>query len=122
MTSSDRRMTMTTKRTSRIRPIAVGSLIAAVVALQACLEGPTPVGPVIGERGAPVSRQVTDEPSFTPFNRAPQLTNREEVGRALETNYPAELREAGIGGRAEIWVRISDLGVVERVVTHQGTG
>jgi protein TonB len=112
---------MTTRNPTRIGTMGALALIAG--SLQACgVESPTLMGPVIGARGAPVSRQITDEPSFTPFNRAPQLTNRDEVGQALEANYPQALRDAGVVGRSEIWIRISDQGVVERVAIHQSAG
>jgi TonB family protein len=118
-------LTMTAMRSRWTRPAGVLlMLVAAAVAIQACgVEAPaTPTAPVIGERGAQLSQIASDEPIFTPFTVAPQLTNRQEVGQALETNYPTSLRDAGVTGRAEIWLRISDQGTVERVAIHKTSG
>lgn len=65
---------------------------------------------------------IGETPSFTPFTVAPQLKNRDEVGRALEREYPPLLRDAGVGGKVEVWVRISDKGQVEDVQIHQSSG
>jgi protein TonB len=65
---------------------------------------------------------IGETPSFTPFTVAPQLKNRDDVGRALEREYPPLLRDAGVGGKVEVWVRISDQGQVEDVQIHQSSG
>jgi protein TonB len=66
--------------------------------------------------------EISESPTFTPFDAAPQLTNRQEVGEALEASYPPALRDAGVSGRAEIWVRIGTDGLVERVAIHRSSG
>ena len=65
---------------------------------------------------------IGETPSFTPFTVAPQLKNRDEVGRALEREYPALLRDAGVGGQVEVWIRISETGQVEAVQINQSSG
>lgn len=65
---------------------------------------------------------IGETPSFTPFTVAPQLRNRAEVGRALEREYPPLLRDAGVGGQVEVWIRISDAGQVEAVQVNQSSG
>jgi protein TonB len=65
---------------------------------------------------------IGETPSFTPFTVAPNLKNRDEVGRALEREYPPLLRDAGVGGKVEVWVRISEQGKVEDVQIHQSSG
>jgi len=72
------------------------------------------------DEGAVVA--IGETPSFTPFTVAPQLKNRDDVGRALEREYPPLLRDAGVGGKVEVWVRISDQGKVEDVQIHQSSG
>jgi protein TonB len=72
------------------------------------------------EEGAVVA--IGETPSFTPFTVAPNLKNRDDVGRALEREYPPLLRDAGVGGKVEVWVRISDKGEVEDVQIHQSSG
>ena len=53
-----------------------------------------------------------DRPAFLPFDKNPVLRNPREVQLALERLYPAELKEAAIGGRTELWVYIDETGVV----------
>ena len=65
---------------------------------------------------------IGDVPSFTPFTIAPVLRNRTEVGRALTREYPKLLRDAGVGGSCEVWIRISPRGDVEDVQVNQSSG
>lgn len=65
---------------------------------------------------------IGDVPSFTPFTVAPILRNRTEVGRALEREYPQLLRDAGVGGQCEVWIRISEGGAVEDVQVNKSSG
>jgi TonB family protein len=47
----------------------------------------------------------------------PEIRNRGEIQRALMTQYPAMLRNAGIGGTVEVWFFISEEGrVLDRKV------
>ena len=65
---------------------------------------------------------IGETPSFTPFTVAPTLRNRDEVGRALEREYPALLRDAGVGGRVDVWVRLDDKGAVQDVQVNASSG
>jgi len=65
---------------------------------------------------------IGDVPSFTPFTVAPILRNRTEVGRALTREYPQLLRDAGVGGSCEVWIRISESGEVRDVQVNQSSG
>ena len=65
---------------------------------------------------------IGDVPSFTPFTIAPVLRNRTEVGRALTREYPQLLRDAGVGGSCEVWIRISEAGAVQDVQVNQSSG
>ncbi len=65
---------------------------------------------------------IGDVPSFTPFTSPPQLTNRDEVGRALEREYPSLLRDAGVGGRVDVWIRISETGKIEKTQVQTSSG
>jgi protein TonB len=65
---------------------------------------------------------IGETPSFTPFTVAPNLRNRDEVGRALEREYPALLRDAGVGGRVLVWIRLDDQGNVELTQVNQSSG
>jgi len=74
------------------------------------------------DEGATAVVAIGETPSFTPFTVAPQLKNRDDVSRALEREYPPLLRDAGVGGKIDVWVRISDKGVVEDVQIHTSSG
>jgi protein TonB len=65
---------------------------------------------------------IGETPSFTPFTVAPVMQNREEVARALEREYPALLRDAGVGGRTIVWVRLDDQGEVQDVQVNTTSG
>ncbi len=49
-------------------------------------------------------------PVFTPMMVRPEVTNRDEVQAALMREYPAALRDSGIGGRAVVWFYVSETG------------
>jgi TonB family protein len=55
-----------------------------------------------------------DDPQFTPYTKAPELTNRDEVMALLVENYPPLLRDAGIGGTTTGWLLIDENGSVIR--------
>jgi TonB family protein len=63
-----------------------------------------------------------DNPSFTPMTVRPQLTNVEEVQRVLMREYPAVLRDAGIGGAPVLWLFIGTNGVVENTRVYESSG
>ena len=65
---------------------------------------------------------IGETPSFTPFTVAPVVQNRDEVARALEREYPALLRDAGVGGRAIVWLRLDEQGLVRDVQINTSSG
>lgn len=84
---------------------------------------PTPATDEDGPPAPPVDRaQLEREPTFTPYTVAPDLVNRSEVGQALEANYPAELRSAGIGGTARVWFLIDETGAVADTRLQESSG
>lgn len=113
---------MTSRRARWARPVgAVLLLAAAALGVQACgLD--SPVAPVGQNRNTPPAQAATDGPYFTPFTIAPQLTNRDEVRAALEREYPRLLRDAGVAGRADVWLRIEPTGDVTDVRVKRTTG
>jgi TonB family protein len=68
------------------------------------------------------SENRPDAMPFTPFTVAPRLLNSPEIERALQRNYPALLRNAGIGGRIVVQLHISEAGEVlqSRVAASSG--
>jgi TonB family protein len=68
------------------------------------------------------ARRLSDGPSFTPFTVAPQVMNRPDVVEALEREYPAILRDAGIGGTALLYFFLNAEGGVQDVRVNQSSG
>ena len=60
-------------------------------------------------------------PRFVPFTVAPTLRNRDEVIRAMERAYPPLLRDAGIGGTVDVFLRIDEEGSVVEARINQGS-
>ena len=63
-----------------------------------------------------------DGPVFTPMTVRPEIRNRREVQAALMREYPAALRDAGIGGTVVVWFFISEEGLVEDTRVSQTSG
>jgi TonB family protein len=61
-------------------------------------------------------------PVFTPFTVRPDITNRDEVARSLNSEYPSILRNAGIGGTAQVWFYIDEDGRVQRTLINETSG
>lgn len=61
-------------------------------------------------------------PTFTPYTVSPDITNRTQVVRALEREYPPLLRDAGIGGTANVWFFIDENGRVQDTRIQQSSG
>jgi periplasmic protein TonB len=61
-------------------------------------------------------------PMFVRRTVEPQLKNQREIERVLERNYPAMLRDAGVGGTPVLWFLIDETGQVlqTRVRTSSG--
>jgi protein TonB len=81
---------------------------------------------VIGRRMRAVetavnARQVP-EPEFTPMTVRPTLTNADEVSSALMREYPAVLRDAGIGGAPVLWIHIPTSGEVDDARVYESSG
>ena len=102
--------------------VALGVLVAA----QACgVDGP--FGPEAEPEPelAAVPNAATDisaEPTFTPYTVAPDILNRAEVVQAMTREYPALLRNAGIGGTVTVYFFIDEDGVVEQFQIQESSG
>lgn len=55
---------------------------------------------------------ISDRPTFTPTEVRPEYRNRAEIRRALQREYPATLRDAGIDGRVVMYFLIDEEGMV----------
>ncbi len=63
-----------------------------------------------------------DRLSFIPYDRPPVLQNAQAVMGALEAAYPEDLKEAGIGGRVEVWLYIDESGAVRNQELKTSSG
>lgn len=75
--------------------------------------------------GAPPGAGSGDAPTRNGFevrSVAPALLNPDDVKRALERNYPALLRDAGISGRVTLWLLLDESGRVVQADVKEGSG
>ncbi len=72
----------------------------------------------------PTDRAVdlSDQPTFTPMTVRPELRNRAQFERLLEREYPALLRDAGIGGTVVIHFFINTQGRVDNHFVAESSG
>ncbi len=86
------------------------------------------LGLLVFTTARPVSTQsapqdtVWREPVFTPFTQRPELIDQHEARRIVQAHYPADLREAGVGGRVMVWVFVDVDGLVKNTVIHESSG
>lgn len=85
-----------------------------VVAAAACLGG---AAPALAQQTA-----VSERPAFTPYTKAPELRSVTETAAALKAMYPSQLREAGIGGTAIVWLFIERTGEVAKTELFRSSG
>lgn len=69
-----------------------------------------------------VEIDVSAQPTFTPYEVAPEITNRTQVQQALVREYPAVLRDSGIGGTVLMHFFIDATGSLENVLVAQSSG
>lgn len=67
-------------------------------------------------------QDIAAAPTFTPYTVAPDVTNRGEVQKALQREYPSLLRDAGIGGTVRVYFFIDENGVVQDTRLDQSSG
>ena len=65
---------------------------------------------------------LSDAPKFTPFTVAPSILNRNDIVRAMEREYPPELRDAGIGGTVTVYFFIDEDGRVQDRQINDSSG
>ena len=69
-----------------------------------------------------VASDISAAPTFTPYTVAPSILNRDEVVRAMVREYPALLRDAGIGGTVRVYFFIDENGQVRDTRIDQSSG
>ena len=65
---------------------------------------------------------VSERPTFTPYEVKPDWRDRAEFARLVERKYPPMLRDAGIGGTVVLWVFIDESGTVKSTRVVEGSG
>jgi periplasmic protein TonB len=69
-----------------------------------------------------VASDISAAPTFTPYTVAPSILNRDDVVRAMVREYPALLRDAGIGGTVRVYFFIDEGGQVRDTRIDQSSG
>lgn len=69
-----------------------------------------------------VAVDISSQPTFTPYEVAPEIRNRTEIVRALTNEYPSTLRDAGIGGRVVMHFFIDATGALENYIVAESSG
>jgi periplasmic protein TonB len=65
---------------------------------------------------------ISDQPTFTPYEVAPEVRNRAHVQQVLQREYPSTLRDAGVGGTVIMHFFINDQGIVDNVLVAESSG
>ncbi len=78
------------------------------------------IGPLPAEVEA--EPELHERPKFVVHTVRPRLLNDEEVKRALEREYPALLKDAGIGGTTEVHLFVGETGRVENALVKETSG
>jgi protein TonB len=104
-------------------PPAPTTVIEQPVTILSQVPRPAPE-PVVEEPAPPelAPAAQSTEPAFTPMTVRPVLTNGAEVQQALMREYPAVLRDAGIGGAPVLWIHIATDGSVDDTRIHETSG
>lgn len=84
---------------------------------------PPQLGPLPAEvRNLMKTGSSRDTLHSEPGDAPPSLTNGPEIARFLQTLYPPNLKNVGIGGRVILWVWVSKSGMVTEVVVKKSSG
>lgn len=70
----------------------------------------------------PAGGTAADRPSFLPYDRPPVVQNRDEIVEVLREAYPADLKDAGVGGSVELWLYIDEEGNVANHEVQEASG
>lgn len=70
----------------------------------------------------PPAPDPSDRPTLVPYDTPPVMLNSAEVLRVLEREYPPTLKDAGIEDRVELWIYLSEDGIVEKFEVKTSSG
>ena len=113
--------------TAPVRRAVILSVVGGLLIVVACLvPGPDRDVPGLTEptevEATSQSAAVGEQPTFTPYEVEPEVRNVREIQQALQEEYPALLRDAGIGGVVIVWFYIDEEGEVRNTVVNQSSG
>lgn len=114
-----RQFTRTAGRNAGRRALGLSVMAIALLALAVCTRDPMSSSP------QPVTEELavsTAAPEFTPYSVAPSLRNPAQIQALLQRTYPPLLRDAGIGGTAQVWLFVDGSGEVQRVQLAETSG
>ena len=92
--------------------------VEAVPADEAADAVPLPPPPTRAE----AETSLQDGPRFVVHTVRPRLLNEPEVNRVLEREYPALLKDAGIGGTTTVWLFVDEDGIVRNQIVRESSG
>jgi len=70
----------------------------------------------------PSGGSPADRPSFIPYDTPPAMRNRSQIQALLQRYYPRNLKDAGVGGRVELWLYVNEQGLVEKSEVKTSAG
>lgn len=70
----------------------------------------------------PSGGSAADRPSFIPYDTPPKLKNTSQIERLLLRYYPSTVKEAGVGGRVELWLYVDASGGVQKSQVKTSSG
>lgn len=103
-------------RLARFRPAMLGERPVRTT-VEIPMQFTLPREPRRTPSGVPPIRGVAIPPDADQWDEPPRPMNMQEVGRALEAEYPATLREAGVPGWVEVRLHVDATGVVTSLET-----
>jgi TonB family protein len=79
---------------------------------------------IVDDHHEPTTEQLAEEGPHIggTYTEAPELTNAEQVKRLLSRDYPAALRDGGVGGRVLLWLLIDEEGKLRRCLLKASSG
>jgi TonB family protein len=120
---------------SRIFSVLGGAAVVAILAT-ACDSADPPASDVAPDDAPATTTQApaaqdavtdvaeipADNPDEVPPTVPPVLTNASDMARMLQTVYPANLREDGVGGTVGLWVFVDETGEVGEAEVRESSG
>ncbi|MYA64905.1 MAG: M56 family metallopeptidase [Gemmatimonadetes bacterium] len=70
----------------------------------------------------PSDASVMEEPQYIGHTTRPELANRWQVRKTLEDRYPADLKDAGIGGTTVLYLFVNTDGTVSETIVKTSSG